>query len=345
MKPQSIARRHPPFLPLSSGQTSCFNEEGREIPCSGTGQDGESRYGFAWPVPRFEVHGEAVKDLLTGLVWLRNANCNEFPLTWQEALDLAADMNAKGSAGYKDWRLPNRRELHSLVSYQAKKPALPDEHPFKNVFLGWYWSATSAAINPSYAWCLHMEGARMFYGRKDQYCLFWPVRGESIVLAATGQKKCFDSSGKEIPCRGSGQDGNFLLGLEPHSPRFIEEGEIVHDRFTGLIWLKKANFFGKAASWRQAFEKVNRLNEQKIGRRRDWRLPSINALESLVDCSSHSPALSDGHPFAEVQEVYWSSTSSFFEPDWAWALYLNKGALGVGYKPTSGFAIWPVCYS
>jgi hypothetical protein len=33
-------------------------------------------------------------------------------------------------------------------------------------------------------------------------------------------------------------------------------------------------------------------------------------------------------PFESVQDVYWSSTSSLFEPDWAWALYLNNGAIG-----------------
>ena len=36
------------------------------------------------------------------------------------------------------------------------------------------------------------------------------------------------------------------------------------------------------------------------------------------------------------------SLSSFFEPDWAWALYLNKGATGVGFKKEDGFHLWPV---
>ncbi len=37
-----------------------------------------------------------------------------------------------------------------------------------------------------------------------------------------------------------------------------------------------------------------------------------------------APALSHGHPFRDVREGYWSSTTSMFEPDWAWALYLVK---------------------
>jgi hypothetical protein len=73
---------------------------------------------------------------------------------------------------------------------------------------------------------------------------------------------------------------------------------------------------------------VEGLNQKANGTR--WRLPNINELESLVDCGRHNPALPSGHPFTDVREGYWSSTTSRFEPDWAWALYLKKGAIGVG---------------
>ena len=184
----------------------------------------------------------------------------------------------------------------------------------------------------------------MFYGRKDQEYLFWPVRGKSEVLAATGQQCCHDTSGNRTACHGSGQDGELRQGITPHRSRFLVREETVLDQYTGLLWLRDANFFKKPLSWQQALRDMERLNLEKIGGRDDWRLPSINALESLVDCSRHTPALPEGHGFSDVQEVYWSSTTSFFETDWAWALYLNKGALGVGYKPTTHFAVWPVCY-
>jgi hypothetical protein len=32
--------------------------------------------------------------------------------------------------------------------------------------------------------------------------------------------------------------------------------------------------------------------------------------------------------FARLGTVYWSATTSIHEPDWAWALYLDKGAAG-----------------
>ena len=286
---------------------------------------------------------EIVLDNLTGLIWTQNANLAEFPLTWQEALDYVAGMNRVRVLGYDDWRLPNRRELRSLMSHQTKKPALPEGHPFKNIFLGWYWTSTTAAINPAYAWYIHLEGVRMFYGNKKQNYLLWPVRGErSGILAATGQYGCFDSDGHLIPCDGTGQDGEFHFGRAWPEPRFEEMGGTVVDHLTGLWWLKTADLTGGKVTWSDALGAVAQLN-QKPDEVHHWRLPNINELESLVDCSRHSPALSIGHPFVNVKEAYWSSTTSIFEPDWAWALYLTKGAIGVGQKWGAHFFVWPVC--
>jgi hypothetical protein len=74
----------------------------------------------------------------------------------------------------------------------------------------------------------------------------------------------------------------------------------------------------------------------------DWRLPNIRELESLVDLSAHSPALPIDHPFVSVQDTYWSSTNSVYEPRFAWALYTQDGIVGVAFKPGDGFFLWPV---
>ncbi|MFN2367802.1 MAG: DUF1566 domain-containing protein [Desulfurivibrionaceae bacterium] len=329
--------------PLQTGQTKCYDQDGNEIPCEGAGQDGTDRFGLAWPDSRFEVEGDVVQDRLTGLGWTKNANLNEFPLTWQESLDYVKGLNDENLFGHGDWRLPNRRELHSLMAYGTRKPALPAGHPFENYFLGWYWTSTSAAINPAYAWYLHLEGARMFYGRKDQYYLVWPVRGEgSSVLARSGQVDCYDEKGGPIDCTGTGQDGEYRLGVSMPAPRFVAENETVADRLTGLVWLKDADLTKGPVSWREALAAVEELNRVGVGGRKGWRLPNIRVLEALIDCSRSSPALPEDNPFINLGETYWSSTTSFFETDWAWALYLEKGALGVGFKKDRGFHVWPV---
>jgi hypothetical protein len=228
---------------------------GRMIDCAGSGQDAEFKRGASWPASRFEVLENAVLDRLTGLVWTKNAAITEFPLTWQEALDHIAAMNRDSVSGSSDWRLPNRRELRSLMSHQARQPALPEGHPFVNVFSGWYWTSTTAAINTAYAWYIHMEGARMFYGRKDQFFLLWPVRGGGdAILPATGQTRCYDVQGQLISCAGSGQDGESHSGVPWPEPRFEEAGSMVVDRLTNLCWRASADLSGKPSTWEGALK-------------------------------------------------------------------------------------------
>lgn len=325
---------------LWTGQTGCYDSYGQEIPCPGSGQDGEIRPGMPWPDPRFRpVGSDIVEDRATGLLWSADANLFTFPMNWQEGLDAVRRMRKEKALGRDDWRLPNRRELRSLVSHQAKKPALPHDHPFQNVFLGWYWSSTTSAVAPGYAWYVHMEGGRMFYGKKDSQYLVWPVSGRSGVLPATGQTRCFDSHGNAVGCGHSGQDGELKGGVRWPPDRFVLLEDGVEDRLTGLVWYDRGDLLSRPAAWDQALAVVKDL---ALATQRPWRLPTINELESLVDASAHAPALPGNHPFAAVQSAYWSSTTSYFETDWAYVLYLDKGAVGVGFKTQEEFFLWPV---
>lgn len=171
--------------------------------------------------------------------------------------------------------------------------------------------------------------------------MLWPVRGAGLnVIPRTGQNLCYDAAGKVIPCIGSGQDGEWRRGAPWPEPRFEILQEGVLDRLTLLLWQRSANLTSQPIIWREALDAVAKLN--RTGPRSDWRLPTINELESLVDCAMHSPALPGDHPFTDVQDIYWSSTTSLFEPDWAWALYLGKGATGIGQKRHAQFSVWAV---
>ena len=185
----------------------------------------------------------------------------------------------------------------------------------------------------------------MFYGGKDQNYMVWPVRGHASSLAATGQTCCFDPYGKIIACISTRQDGETHLGHDWPQPRFASTPDGALDRLTGLTWHSQGNV-GGLMNWDEALACIHELNGTPqpgtLQPGQDWRLPNINELESLVDSDCHQPALPTGHPFIRLEEVYWSSTTSVYEPDWAWALYLNKGALGVGHKPYARFVVWPV---
>lgn len=327
-----------PFRVQATGQGECFNEQGQRIDCAGSGQDGETRAGLPLPTQRFRVDGEVAHDLLTGLCWPLDAGLGEFPMMWQEALDFVAKLNAAESLGYSDWRLPARRELLSLLCYQRTRPPLPAGHPFVNLFASWYWSATSAAYHPAHAWYLDMDGGRMFYGGKEQSFMLWPVRGKCPWLPP-GQRACYGSDGRRIDCEGSGQDGAFFAQSESPAPRYFVHAQVVTDLWTGLQWFACADLAPGQVSWGEALEVVAALAGESA---RPWRLPNINELESLVDYDHAKPALSPGMPLSAVRDGYWSSTTSVYESGWAWALYLDKGALGVGQKKGRYFHVMAV---
>jgi hypothetical protein len=263
-------------------------------------------------------------------------------MPWEEALEWVSSLNSRAHLGHTDWRLPNRRELRSLIGYQTRDPALPDDHPFENVFLSWFWTSTTAARHPAYAWYVHLEGGRMFYGRKDEDHLVWPCRGRSRVLPVTGQEDCFDGNGRSFSGAGTGQDGELRQGAAWPRPRFVVRDGVVSDRLTGLRWMQKADFAKGLTTWEEAFRVIRRFNDRYRHRGDLWRLPTINELESLVDVRAHDPALPEGHPFEHPQEAYWSSTTSAYEPDWSMALYLDQGAVGVGMKKGRYFSVWGV---
>jgi hypothetical protein len=294
---------------------------------------------------RFQASEDTVLDTGTGLMWTRDAAPAEFPLSWGEALAFIREMNASRFAGHADWKLPHRRELFSLVSHEAINPSLPTDHPFENVFHGYYWTSTTCARLPDQAWYIHLGGARVFKGMKYNAYMVWPVRvaeeGKQSVFQ-TGQQRCYGERGEEIECRGTGQDAEMQAGTPIAGQRFEAKDGLVYDRLTGLIWLQDANLEGSAVDWQAARDRVDWMNRSRVQGFNDWRLPTIIELELLMDMNHHSPALPSDHPFMRVREYYWSATPSAYDPRYAWVLYTRDGIVGVGYKPLREFYLWPV---
>jgi hypothetical protein len=160
-----------------------------------TGDDGDLVEGFEWPNPRFTDNKDGtVTDNLTGLIWLKNANCFG-QKNWYDALDYCnglanggCDLMDGSVAG--DWRLPNIKELQSLIHHGVELPALPntdgtgkwaEDDPFTEVkYLGGnYWSSTTSAIDtPWWAWRIFIEQGYVDSTRKEYHFIYvWPVRG------------------------------------------------------------------------------------------------------------------------------------------------------------------------
>lgn len=73
---------------------------------------------------RFQTDNRVVFDKQTGLWWMRKADVTNRAVTWPQALDTIHQLNREQLEGFTDWRLPNVRELESLVALTRHSPAL-----------------------------------------------------------------------------------------------------------------------------------------------------------------------------------------------------------------------------
>jgi len=114
----------------ATGQTTCWNGEGTGIPCPGTGQDGDFRAGRALS---YTDNGDGtITDNVTALMWEKKSadgsiHDKDKTYSWDEAFAVhIATLNTPPCfAGHCDWRLPNIRELLSIVDYKSRFPAVP----------------------------------------------------------------------------------------------------------------------------------------------------------------------------------------------------------------------------
>jgi hypothetical protein len=128
------------------------------------------------PATRFIVltdwNSEAVLDRETGLVWEKSPQDGG---SWSNA---RLSCPSKNVGGRKGWRLPSFPELASLVDPSVSPgPTLPTGHPFLNVLSSFYWSATTYAEDPAYAWIVFFDSGNVGPGNKTLSLLVWCVRG------------------------------------------------------------------------------------------------------------------------------------------------------------------------
>ena len=147
-----------------------------------TGDDGDLKRGVPWPVPRFTDNLDGtVTDNLTGLIWLKDAACLG-TLPWGNALTASntlknGECDLSDGSAEGDWRLPNVRELQSLVDYGQYNPGLPSGHPFEGVQSHFYWSGTTHAHVTFVAWYVDLTNGHVLNDGKIAAHYVWPVRG------------------------------------------------------------------------------------------------------------------------------------------------------------------------
>ena len=108
------------------------------------------------PTTRFEDNGDGtVTDTGSRLMWMRCSTGQTWTggackgaaanLTWDAAMVAAREVNDQGSYFYKDWRLPQIRELATIAERQCADPRV-NLAVFPDTPAAYYWTASSRAV-------------------------------------------------------------------------------------------------------------------------------------------------------------------------------------------------------
>lgn len=320
--------------------------------------DGALRVGAALAdAARFVDNGDGtISDLLSGLMWLKDASClrthyvdfdndgfaNEH-VTWQRAFEFVQQINAGNmpacAGGHNDWRIPNVVEFESLISAEAADPSVwLGTLGFQNVLADDYWTSTTDPDTiETFAYVVVLsDGSVSRLGSKatggPAITCVWPVRGTSTTLWKTGQSESYFA----------GDDGALEAGVAWPAPRFTDNGDgTVTDNLTGLMWLQDADALG-LVTWQQALVAADTFNddparfdaENYTAAHTDWRVPNRKEYFSLAHFAYFEPALPPDQPFVSVSVngTYWTSTTCAGDTERAWWADMRTGELGHDYK-------------
>ena len=139
----------------------------------------------------FHDNGDGtITDRATGLMWSKADS--RMGMNWEAALAWVQAKNAEKYLGHSDWRLPNAKELQSIVDY-TRAPAVTHSPAIAPIFqttrlsngeYPYFWSSTTHLDGPS-----DRQGTAAVYvafGRALGWMQFPPGRGEYRLLDVHG---------------------------------------------------------------------------------------------------------------------------------------------------------------
>ncbi|MBF0369868.1 MAG: DUF1566 domain-containing protein [Magnetococcales bacterium] len=300
------------YVAVDTGQTDCYSMQGEVITCRA---EGEMLYGqdaqYDTNAPSFTLtDDELVTDNNTGLMWQKAHN--ETRLNYDAATTACSELVL---GGYSDWRLPNIKELMTIVDFSgtvsdndATEP--DDPYVFEDYFdigydetlaldgthvtqmMGQTWSSTARPDLSTYNYFYNfLDGHLKSDSNSDELAtMFYRcVRGDEI--GTTGD--------------------------------YTDNGDAtITDNNTGMMW-QESN--GEESDGDYQFTWANALDyceNLELAGHTDWRLPNVKTLHTIVDYTNADEAI-DTDTFihnVDTQNTgpfFWSSTNDEYFVDYA----------------------------
>lgn len=219
--------------------------------------------------------------------------------------------------GRTEWRMPQREELRSLVSYVVPYPGpTVDSAYFPNAPAQFIWSATEDADDSDSAW-----GIGFSFGFDYTYLKQHAGYVRAVVAATKSDSRPPDTS-----C------------LQYDQTRFeIKPDAEVLDRQKGLTWRRCA--WGQLESGDRCvgsataltIVEATRIAERESQRTgRPWRLPSLAELSGVTELRCHNPAINLTIFPNTPAETFWSGTAFVNSPEHYWLVHFLDGGNLIG---------------
>ncbi len=316
---------------VDTGQIHCYDNH-RQITCpspgsSFFGQDAQ----YTGNLPSYKDNGDGtITDLVTGLVWSKTVD--ETKLSLVEAQKIAGTMVL---AGYSDWRVPDIKELYSLINFcgntgshkKSEYKSIPDDAvPYINTdyfdfrygntgterFIDAQWLSSTRYVSTT------MGGAVTLFG----------------VNFADGRIKGYGYQHPKRPHREKKFYARYVRGPSYGQNDFLDNGDgTVTDRATGLMWMKTDS--QKGMNWQEALSYAENM---AFAGHRDWRLPNAKELQYIVDYTrspdtTDSPAIDPVFKTSEIineagqkdYPYFWTGTTHLEGSVPRMAVYISFG--------------------
>jgi hypothetical protein len=281
--------------------------------------------------PAYRDNGDGtISDLNTGLMWTKAVDARKVNL--EEGETAAATLD---TGGHKDWRVPNIKELYSLIDFRGVTGLAPGNN-------------MRSGVPPSSVPYLNTDYFDFLYGDLKSGERFidsqWLSSNRYVATTMDGMATLFGVNFADGRIKGYGLKGpdgyekkfyaRYVRGPAYGMNDFADNGDgTVTDRATGLMWTKADN--GRPLSWEEALDYAEKLD---LAGHQDWRVPNARELQYLLDYT-RSPDTTDSPAIDPVFETtsieneakkkdwpfFWTSTTHLDGPNASQAAYVAFG--------------------